>query len=354
MKSNSRGVISKKVQVIPTVSIIIPTYNEEAYINNCLDSILNQDYPGILDIYIIDGDSIDGTKAIVGDFFKEDPRIILINNTHRYQTSALNLGINKSKGDIIVRIDAHAIYASNYVSECVLAFERSHAGCVGGGVNLLPGEDFLSKLIGLVQKNPLGSGIAKFRRQSYEGYVDTVWPGAYHRSIFEKVGYFREYLTRTEDLDFHARMRQMGYSIYQTPRIKPYYHPRTGLLSLFHQYFGNGQQVITTLVVNAEAISLRHLVPLITSTLFALSLIFGMWNKTGIFISCGFAGLYLAFLLLASISIGINNGIKYFFTSPLIFAVIHISYALGSWSGLFLLLSNCFNVNRVFKENFAK
>jgi hypothetical protein len=106
--------------------------------------------------------------------------------------------------------------------------------------------------------------------------------------------------------------------------------------------------------VNAEAISLRHLVPFITSTLFILVLILGIWDKTGMPISCGFVGFYLLLLLLASISIGINNGIKYFFASPLIFVVIHVSYALGSWSGLFLLLRNCFNVNRVFKENFAK
>jgi succinoglycan biosynthesis protein ExoA len=354
MNHNSRGAISTKVKVTPTVSVIIPTYNEEAFINNCLDSIINQDYPGIIEILVIDGNSTDATKKMIEEWLLKDSRISLINNLRRYQTSALNLGIKISKGDIIIRIDAHAAYASNYVSECILAFERSFAGCVGGSVNLLPGEDSISKLIGLAQKHPFGSGIAKFRRQYYEGYVDTVWPGAYRRDIFEKVGNFREYLTRTEDLDFHSRMRQMGYTIYQTSRIKPYYHPRNSLLSLFHQYFGNGQQVITTLVVNAKAISLRHLVPFISSTLFILFLILGIWDKSGIFISCGFVGLYLILLLLASISIGINNGIIYFFASPFIFAVIHFSYALGSWSGLFLLLMNGFNVNRVFKENLTK
>jgi len=340
MKVSQQFTITRKQQNQPKVSIIIPTYNEIEHIGNCVQTIINQDYSFISQILIFDGNSNDGTWNVLREFARLDSRIQTYKNPLRLQSIALNSGIEKSTGDIIVRIDAHALYAFNYVSSCVAALSSTKASCVGGGVNLISGQRFLPKLIGLVQQHPFGTGVARFRRESYEGFVDTVWPGAYRKEVFEKIGLFREYLPRTEDLDFHARMRQKGLSIFQTPKIKPSYHSRETFLSLFMQYFGNGREVIKTIPTNLSAISFRHLVPLLASVVFVLGFILAISNtnmKTMLF---GLIFIYFMSITIASIQIGIKNGLAYSITAPIIFITIHLGYSLGSWAGLFMLFIN--------------
>lgn len=319
----------------PTVSIVIPVRNEIEAIRPCLESILAQDYENILEVVIADGSSSDGTRPLLGKLAQLWPLIILLDNPRRTQTTGLNMAIRHTRGEVIIRLDAHAAYAPDYVRQCVAALESSGAGCVGGGVNLLPGNGFWPTLFGLVQEHPLGTGVARFRRSGYEGFVDTVWPGAYRRVVFEQVGLFREALTRTEDLDFHARLRQQGYTIWQTPLIRPYYRPRGTLPGLARQYFGNGEQVIETLLVNPKAISLRHLIPLLwLSASLALLLLagFSAWAQALLAI---LAGLYGAACSISAAMVARRHGLRFFWLAPWVFFLIHLSYGMGSWRGIF-------------------
>jgi hypothetical protein len=176
--------------------------------------------------------------------------------------------------------------------------------------------------------------VARFRRAFYEGYVETVFPGAYRREVFERVGLFREALTRTEDLDFHSRMRKSGYQIWQTPLIKAYYYSRTSFKGLVEQYFSNGEQVIEALLVNSSAISLRHLVPFLWLTSVAALVILAGVIPIGKSILFAYAGLYFLVCLVSALTIGIKHGLRYVWVAPWIFPLIHLSYGLGSWWGV--------------------
>ena len=102
------------------LSVICPIYNEEKYISQFLDSLLQQDYPkNDLEILLVDGMSKDKTRDIVAGYIAKYPFIRLIDNPDKIVPYAMNRGIDAAKGDIIMRLDAHASYQPDYFSVLV-------------------------------------------------------------------------------------------------------------------------------------------------------------------------------------------------------------------------------------------
>ena len=99
------------------LSVICPIYNEEKYIAKCIDSILTQDYPkDNLEVIFVDGMSQDKTREIVASYINKYSFIRLIDNPDRIVPHAMNKGIMASRGNVIMRLDAHASYEKNYFS----------------------------------------------------------------------------------------------------------------------------------------------------------------------------------------------------------------------------------------------
>ena len=118
-----------------TLSVIIPTFNEEKFIGKCIDSILNTDFPkDKIQIIFIDGKSNDATCKIIKEYINKYPFIELIDNPKTITPSALNLGIKSSRGKYIIRLDAHSEYPENYFSLCIKYLNESGADNVGGVV----------------------------------------------------------------------------------------------------------------------------------------------------------------------------------------------------------------------------
>jgi len=100
----------------PYVSVVIPMRNEERYIARCLDSVLSNDYPKErLEILVVDGMSTDRLREIVQNYIRRFGFIRLLNNPKRIQAAALNIGLREAKGEIILRMGAHTVYAHNYI-----------------------------------------------------------------------------------------------------------------------------------------------------------------------------------------------------------------------------------------------
>src|SRR5262247_3856413 len=104
----------------PRVTIAMPAYNEEHYIEACIASVQTQDYPReLIEILIADGRSTDRTREILSRLAAADPRIRVIDNPARLQAAGLGLLVKQATGDILVRMDVHAEYAPDYVRRCV-------------------------------------------------------------------------------------------------------------------------------------------------------------------------------------------------------------------------------------------
>src|SRR3989339_1194805 len=121
------------MQDLPSVSIIIPCRNEKEFMPKCLDSLLANHYPtDKMEILIVDGMSHDGTRELIAGYAKKYPFISMLDNPKRITPSALNIGIKKSANNIIVRIDAHAVYKTDYILKCVTYLKKYNADNIGG------------------------------------------------------------------------------------------------------------------------------------------------------------------------------------------------------------------------------
>src|SRR5262245_6187624 len=99
-----------------TVSVVIPCYNEERYIGKALEQLVGQYDASRYEIIVVDGMSVDGTRAVIKNFQEAHPetRVRIVDNPARNIPTALNLGVKAALGDIIARMDAHAVPCDGY------------------------------------------------------------------------------------------------------------------------------------------------------------------------------------------------------------------------------------------------
>jgi len=323
----------------PFVSIIIPCYNEEKFIKGCLDSIIAGDYPlDRIEVLVIDGGSTDKTRAILADYCRYCTIIKMVNNPHRLKPHGLNIGIQKAKGDIIIRMDAHAIYDKSYVSKCVKYLVEHEADNVGGIRKTLAASDsIIAKSIAISISHPFAAGNAIYRIGAKDlKWVDTVFGGCYMRSTFEKIGFFDERLVRGQDREFNIRLQKAGGRILFAPDIICYYYPRSSLRSYIPWIFSAGMTpFFISRLVNKPIFSWRNFIPLF----FILSLVFflllSLWDPLLIWLLASEILIYLIFAILVSISsFKREKDLRFFFTLPVVFALTHIVYGIGSFVGL--------------------
>ena len=173
----------------PCITIIMPIRNEARCIARALHAVLRQDYPrDKVEILVIDGMSEDGTRDIVTAMAVGEPHVQLIDNPERIVPTALNRGVRAAHGEIIIRVDGHAVIAPDYLRRCVETLEVVDADCVGGPIHTV-GETPRACGIALAQSSPFGVGNAAFRYATKERYVDTLAFGAYRRQELRGCSY---------------------------------------------------------------------------------------------------------------------------------------------------------------------
>lgn len=321
------------------LSVICPIYNEEKRIARCIDSILAQDYPkDDLEILFVDGQSSDRTREIIHEHIRQYPFIHLLDNPERIAPAALNIGIRVAKGDIILRLDAHAYYPKNYFSLLVNKLRESGADNVGGVCHTLPAKDTpMCRAIACAMSSPFGMGNSHFRiGANHEMWVDTVPFGCFRRDIFDKIGLFDEELVRNQDDEFNGRIIRNGGRILLLPQVVIDYFARDTIsktAKMFYQY-GLFKPLVNKKL--HKPTTLRQFFP----PLFMAGIIIG--GLLSIF-SSTIGWLYLSVLILY-ILLGLLFGLRQtqripdIFIMPIIFAAIHFSYGTGYWAGLAKLL----------------
>ncbi len=320
------------------LSIISPIRNEEKYIDKCLDSLVNQDYDKKnYEILVVDGMSTDKTREIVKQFKSTYDNIKLFDNPNKTVPYALNIGIKNAIGNVIVRIDGHAVIEKDYLWQCVKYLESTGAECVGGVIESI-NETYIGKAIALAMSSPFGVGNARFRTSGEEGFVDCLAFGAYRREVFDKIGNFDEEFVRCQDDEFNYRLRKFGGKIFLTPKIKSYYYPRSNLKKLWRQYFQYGFWKIRVLQKHFKTMQLRQFVP----PAFVFSLlttgVVGLFSTNIFWLFLSILLTYLVTCFTVSFKIGLNKGLEYIKILPLIFFILHVSYGVGFLFGLIKFL----------------
>ena len=326
-------------QNIPVVSLLIAMKNEEKYISDCLESLFAQDYPAEkLEVLILDGLSKDKSREIVKQLIQGKIHYKLINNPQVIQSSAWNLGIEKSSGQIISIVSAHSILSKNYVSKAVDTFFRTGADLVGGPMNAI-GENNIAKVISIATSSPFGIGGAKFHYTNKEEIVDTVYMGFCARELYETVGGFDEEMVRNQDDELSYRILDNGGVIVCNPEIESNYFNRASFRSLWKQYFQYGYWKVRVLQKHPKQMRIRQFIPPLFVFSLLLSIILTLSFNWGWLILILTTGSYLIANITASLNIAIKERKEYLVFLPGTFVIIHLSYGLGFLIGLIKFLN---------------
>lgn len=322
----------QKNNTYPYVSIVLPIRNEQHYIIRCLDSILDNDYPhDKYEILVVDGMSTDQSREIVQTYSDRYSNVKLLDNPKKIRVTANNIGIRAAKGEIIVSMDAHTLYAYDYIRQCVERLQSTGAANVGGHQAAV-GEDYTTQGIALAVSSPFGIGDAEFRYLYREKWVDTVYLGTWYKKTLEAVGLFNENCGRVGDYELNYRIRKKGGKILLSPKIKCQYFVRGSLLKLAKQYFTNGIWRLFIIVTHPDSIRWRHLAPPLLIIWLLLSLIFLIF---GINIWWIPIGLYILSTIAASLYIALSRGIQFFLILTPILWILHICMGSGMLFGVF-------------------
>ncbi len=324
------------MNTLPFVSIIMAIRNEANFIARSLGAVLAQDYPrDRMEIIVADGMSDDGTREIISKFRTRNPEfdIRLLDNPGRIASTGLNMAIGEARGEIIVRVDGHAIIEPDYVRNCVDVLERTGADNVGGPMRAI-GEGYLPEAIALATSTPFGIGNSTFHYSDREQIVDTVYLGAFRREKLLEVGLFNEVFKRHQDYELNHRIRKSGGSIYLSPEIRSHYFVRSNFNKLWKQYFHYGFWKGRLLRCDPMSLKGRHAVPPMFLYALILSLILTLALPHWGWLLKSFITGYLAFLLIGTLSAGKLGHPKHAPILPAIFACLHISWGLGVWLGL--------------------
>jgi glycosyltransferase involved in cell wall biosynthesis len=332
--------------LLPTVTVIMPVFNEADLIEKSLGAVLTQDYPReLIEILVIDGGSTDKTCEIIRCLIQNHPSAKLLSNPKKIQSAGLNIGIREAQGDIIVRVDGHTIIAPDYVRMCV--HHLMHAGADNvGGLMRPAGATYVGKAIALATTTPFGIGDSKFHYLEHEEFVDTVYLGAFWRGLFDQVGLFDETLTRNQDYELNIRIRKAGGKILLSPKIISSYTPRSSLTALWRQYFQYGYWKVRTLHKHPDSLRWRQAVPPLFVLAFLNSLLLSLTWKPCRWLFALLAGSYLLANSVASTIAAKRSGWRYLPIMPMVFACIHFAWGIGFWWGLIKLWKKIYFSNR--------
>ncbi len=326
------------------ISVVTPCRNEKHYICQFLDSVISQDRDPAweLEVLVADGLSDDGTREILRQYIEHAPNVRMIDNPGRIVSTGLNAAIGVSTGDFIIRMDAHTVYAPDYIRRCVEVLQESGADNVGGPW-IARGHGHLGRAIAAAFQSPFCAGGGRSHNPDYEGEVDTVYLGCWRRSTFERFGLFDPELVRNQDDEFNFRLRRQGGRLFQSPRIRSTYAPRSSITSLFRQYVQYGFWKVAVIRKHGAIASWRHLIPALfvgsILTALAAAAVFIAGGKTALAIAaCGFLTAELVLYGLACIgaTLPFARSLEWpaFLALPGVIATYHFSYGLGFLIGV--------------------
>jgi len=322
------------------ISIIIPCFNEEDTIQLLLTALSEQTYPQKnMEIIIADGMSQDNTRSEIKRFKVKhaDMNIRVIDNHIGNIPAALNTAIKAAKGDIFIRMDAHAIPQADYVERCVKALQEGIGDNVGGVWDIHPrNEKWIARSIAVAAAHPLGVGDAQYRFTNKAAYVDTVPFGAFKRDLIDKIGPFDETLLSNEDYEFNTRIRESGGRIWLDPSIRSIYYARPNLDELSRQYWRYGFWKAQMLKRYPKTLRLRQAIP----PLFVLSLLIfaiaALLFPLAQWLMFSEALLYILVLMGVGIQVAIKEKqFSMLFGVPLAIATMHLNWGAGFIRGIF-------------------
>jgi glycosyltransferase involved in cell wall biosynthesis len=243
--------ISRRDSESPTISIVVPTLNNEATIRKCLDSIARVDYPKRnIDVILLDCGSTDQTIHIAKDF----PIRIAI-EPGKPRGATYNRGLKMTRNQYIAYVDGDGYVSEDWIREGVEMLDADTACAAVYFPSEIPSDTtFLQRAIGIYQLK--GKLVAVVNQEQTGAGAN----GAlYRRTAVDSVGGFDEQLTYGQERELDIRLNQSGYRIKIGKSNRVFHYPRSTLGGLFTQNFAGGIGYATRFVTAKKSRMLLYI-----------------------------------------------------------------------------------------------
>lgn len=321
---------------LPRVSVVMPVVNEERHLSDAVHRILQQDYAGPVEIVLAVGPSRDRTSDVATGLAAQYETVQVVENPTGKTPAGLNAAIRASSGEVVVRIDGHAMVPPTYVSTGVETLMRTGADNVGG-IMAAEGTAPFEQGVACAMRSRFGVGGASFHVGGNEAEALTVYLGCFRRTALERVGHFDESMERAQDWELNLRIRQTGGVVWFTPQMEVTYRPRHSLSALARQYHDYGRWRREIARRHPDTLSFRYAAAPAAVMLIALGFVVAIIGLvTGVswltVVGLAIPGGYLAVTILVSLFTG-HAPWRIRWRLPLIFATMHMSWGTGFLRG---------------------
>ncbi|MDP2638333.1 MAG: glycosyltransferase [Candidatus Levybacteria bacterium] len=210
----------------PLVSIIIPCFNSEKFIKDCLDSLKKQTYKNV-EIFVIDNPR---STDKAGEIAKKYTKNVFVIGPER--SAQINFGVKKAKGRYMYRVDSDFVVEPNVIAECVDKCEKE-------------------KLDGIAVHNTSAEGLGfwadvrKFERNSYIDDDLIVGVRFFTKKSWEDIGGFDEKLYGPEDYDFHNRFVKKGFKWGRVKSIERHLGEPHSISDIWKKHYFYGEQMVS-------------------------------------------------------------------------------------------------------------
>jgi succinoglycan biosynthesis protein ExoA len=332
----------------PYITIVLPCRNEVRFIDSCLESIFHfEPVPGGFEVLVVDGSSNDGTQQKLVEWQQRRPELRVLQNPRGVVPTAMNIGIQAARGELILRLDAHSTYPPEYMRLCAETHARTKADNVGGVVITLPrGDTPAARIVQALTTHHFGVGNAGFRVGATEGPADTVPFGCFRSTLFKRTGLLDERLVRNQDYELNCRIRKTGGVIWLNPEIQIQYYNQGTVLGLLRQAFATSRWNVWMWHVAPYSFALRHCVPgiFLVALLIGIALVPFTWLGPLLLAGAGIS--YGALALLSSAQQALRYGWWLAVVLPVMFLAYHLAYGAGIVWGALLLAFRASPVQR--------
>jgi GT2 family glycosyltransferase len=326
------------------LSVVIPCRNEVDTIRACLDAVTTAVRQLEAEIIVADGMSTDGTREVLALLSMEmkDTDVRVLDNPSGVTPVGLNVGIRAALGEYVAVISAHSLVSPRYFTSLLRVLRANPAvGCAGGVLVTSSQLQGFEAVAAAVLSSPFGVGDSKFRVgvETAEA-ADTAAYAVYRRTVLDEVGLFDEALVRNQDIELSYRIRRAGHTIVVDPQATVVYVPRSSLRQFCRQAFDNGAWNIVTWSLVPGSLSYRHFVPMMAVLGGALLALLSIGSVSARLLLLMISSAYVALAVASAVQAANKQGRPLLLWGVFLFPALHLSYGLGSVTGLVRLSFN--------------
>lgn len=243
---------------MPRFSVIVPVYNRVNEVRDLLESLMRQSCSDFELLLVEDGSTVP-CREVAEEYAAKGLDVKYFHKPNEGRSIARNYGIERASGSYLVFFDSDCVIPENYFSTLAVQLDANPLDCFGGPDAAHDSFSPMQKAINFAMTSFLTTGGIRGGKVQMEKFVPRSFNMGYSRSVWQKVGGFREMFS--EDIDMSTRIRKAGFSIGLVRPAYVYHKRRIDLKKFWRQVYVFGMSRITLKLLYPDSMKLVHILP---------------------------------------------------------------------------------------------